>query len=71
MARCEKGTCSIIRGGADKGRSMVRLQAVTYLAGKGAVWAVGHAVDASDRYTDVVESFAPKTTAASTARTSS
>ncbi|MED7925558.1 hypothetical protein SMD20_14995 [Nonomuraea sp. LP-02] len=67
VARCEKGACSIIRGGADKGRSSVRLQAVTYLAGKGAVWAVGHAVDTSDRYTDVVESFAPKTTAASTA----
>ncbi|MBF8192777.1 hypothetical protein ITP53_45285 [Nonomuraea sp. K274] len=60
MMRCEKGECDVIRGGAKKGRSSVRLQAVAYLAGKSAVWAVGHAVDAADRYTDVVESFAPK-----------
>ncbi|MEO3831983.1 hypothetical protein [Nonomuraea sp. B1E8] len=62
MMRCEKGDCEIIRGRAKHGRSSVRLQAVAYLAGKGAVWAVGHAVDTADRYTDVVEAFAPKTT---------
>ncbi|MEV5504007.1 hypothetical protein AB0M50_52250 [Nonomuraea fuscirosea] len=62
MTRCEKGRCEVIRGEAKKGRSSVRLQAVTYLAGKGTVWAVGHAVDKADRYTDVVETFAPKTT---------
>ncbi|WP_308250702.1 hypothetical protein [Nonomuraea rhizosphaerae] len=60
MMRCEKRECEIIRGGAAKGKDSVRLQAVTYLAGKGAVWAVGHAVDARERYTDVVESFGPK-----------
>ncbi|MEU0569995.1 hypothetical protein ABZ297_32075 [Nonomuraea sp. NPDC005983] len=60
MLRCEKDDCEIIRGGAARGRNSVRLQAVAYLAGKGAVWAVGHAIDAADRYTDVVESFGPK-----------
>ncbi|MET7337724.1 hypothetical protein [Nonomuraea sp. NPDC005650] len=64
MLRCEKGECATIRGGAKQGRSSVRLQAVAYLPGKGMVWAVGHAVDTRDRYTDVVESFAPKTTTA-------
>ncbi|MER6001709.1 hypothetical protein ABT120_24285 [Nonomuraea angiospora] len=64
MLRCEKGECATIRGGAMRGRSSVRLQAVAYLPGKGTVWAVGHAVDTRDRYTDVVESFAPKTTTA-------
>ncbi|NUO96543.1 MAG: hypothetical protein HOV96_34360 [Nonomuraea sp.] len=64
VMRCEKERCEIIRGAAEKGRSSVRLQAVAYLAGKGTVWAVGHAVDATDRYTDVVESFAPRTTTA-------
>ncbi|MFF0861660.1 hypothetical protein ACFYUV_07895 [Nonomuraea sp. NPDC003560] len=64
VMRCEKDACQIIRGAAEKGRSSVRLQAVAYLAGKGALWAVGHAVDAADRYTDVVESFAPRTTTA-------
>ncbi|MCP2359605.1 hypothetical protein HD597_006625 [Nonomuraea thailandensis] len=62
MLRCEKGDCETIRGGAQQGRSSVRLQAVAYLAGKSTVWAVGHAVDTKDRYTDVVESFAPRTT---------
>ncbi|TYB61110.1 hypothetical protein FXF51_30215 [Nonomuraea sp. PA05] len=62
MLRCEKGKCEVIRGGTQQGRSSVRLQAVAYLAGKSTVWAVGHAVDTKDRYTDVVESFAPKAT---------
>ncbi|MEV4178512.1 hypothetical protein [Nonomuraea sp. NPDC049709] len=62
MMRCEKSDCETIRGAVKQGRSSVRLQAVTYLAGKGTVWAVGHAVDTADRYTDVVESFAPRTT---------
>ncbi|WP_052424181.1 hypothetical protein [Nonomuraea candida] len=62
MVRCEKGACETIRGAATKGRSSVRLQAVAYLAGKSTVWAVGHAVDTADRYTDVVESFAPRAT---------
>ncbi|MDF2708220.1 hypothetical protein AB0C18_03095 [Nonomuraea muscovyensis] len=57
MLRYEKGDWEIIRGGAARGRDSVRLQAVTYLPGKGAVWAVGHAVDTAERYTDVVESF--------------
>lgn len=61
MTRCEKGHCETIRGEAPEGRSSVRLQALAYLPGKGTVWAVGHAVDTRDRYTDVVESFAPKT----------
>ncbi|TMR96074.1 hypothetical protein EJK15_25545 [Nonomuraea basaltis] len=60
VMRCEKGDCEIIRGDAKKGRSSVRLQSVAYLAGKSTIWAVGHAVDTADRYTDVVESFAPK-----------
>ena len=60
MMRCEKSDCEIIRGGAAKGKDSVRLQAVTYLAGKGDVWAVGHAVDARERYTDVVELFGPR-----------
>ncbi|MEV0615966.1 hypothetical protein AB0I81_21810 [Nonomuraea sp. NPDC050404] len=62
MVRCEKSRCETIRGEAKQGRDSVRLQAVAYLAGKGSVWAVGHAVDTADRYTDVVESFAPKAT---------
>ncbi|MEV4564874.1 hypothetical protein AB0K12_13975 [Nonomuraea sp. NPDC049419] len=61
MLRCEKGSCTIIRGATQKDRDSVRLQAVTYLAGKGTVWAVGHAVDPDDQYTDVVESFVPRT----------
>ncbi|WP_345563635.1 hypothetical protein [Nonomuraea rosea] len=64
MVRCEKGSCEAIRGSSKQGRSSVRLQAVAYLAGKSTVWAVGHAVDTADRYTDVVESFAPKSTTA-------
>ncbi|MFC5832468.1 hypothetical protein [Nonomuraea insulae] len=63
VTRCDKGKCETIRGEAKKGSSSVRLQGVTYLAGKGTVWAVGHAVDTGDRYTDVVETFAPRTTA--------
>jgi hypothetical protein len=59
ILRCDKRSCEVIRGGEVEGRSSVRLQAVTYLAGKQAVWAVGHAVDARERYTDVVESFGP------------
>ncbi|WP_240197579.1 hypothetical protein [Nonomuraea lactucae] len=59
MLRHEKGDWEIIRGGTTRGRDTVRLQAVTYLAGKGAVWAVGHAIDSAERYTDVVESFGP------------
>ncbi|WP_223167304.1 hypothetical protein [Nonomuraea sp. SYSU D8015] len=61
MVRCEKGDCEIIRGGVKENRTSVRLQSVAYLAGKSTVWAVGHAVDVADRYTDVVESFAPRT----------
>ncbi|MEO3871488.1 hypothetical protein ABGB18_21965 [Nonomuraea sp. B12E4] len=64
MIRCEKADCEVIRGATQRGRSSVRLQAVAYLAGKGTVWAVGHAVDTADRYTDVVETFAPKSTTA-------
>ncbi|NRQ37836.1 hypothetical protein HII36_39310 [Nonomuraea sp. NN258] len=63
LLRCEKGSCEIIRGGGKQGRSSVRLQAAAYLSGKGSVWAVGHAVDTADRYTDVVESFVPKVAA--------
>lgn len=59
MLRYEKGLWEIIRGGAARDRETVRLQAVTYLSGKGAVWGVGHAVDTDERYTDVVESFGP------------
>ncbi|WP_245740727.1 hypothetical protein [Nonomuraea maritima] len=60
LLRCEKNACAAIRGGAQDGRRSVRLQAVTYFPGKGTVWAVGHVVSDDDRYTDVVESFAPK-----------
>lgn len=60
MLRCERRSCETIRGGAAAGRSSVRLHAVTYLPGRQAVWAVGHAVDARERYTDVVESFGPR-----------
>ncbi|NUR87189.1 MAG: hypothetical protein HOY71_24160 [Nonomuraea sp.] len=64
LLRCEKGSCDTLRGGEVAGRRSVRLQAVAYLPGKAAVWAVGHSVDTDDRYTDVVESFGPKTLAA-------
>lgn len=61
LLRQEEDRFQVIRGGgAVKGRSSVLLQAVTYLPGKGTVWAVGHVVDATDRYTDVVETFGPK-----------
>ncbi|MBE1561579.1 hypothetical protein [Nonomuraea africana] len=58
LLRYEKKRWEIIRGGPDDARGSVRLQAVTYLPGAGGVWAVGHVVDANDRYTDVVEAFA-------------
>ncbi|MGV9305336.1 MULTISPECIES: hypothetical protein [unclassified Nonomuraea] len=58
LLRREKKRWEVIRGGPEKVRGSVRLQAVTYLPGKGAVWAVGHVVDAAERYTDIVESFA-------------
>lgn len=60
LLRCEKNACAAIRGDEQDGRRSVRLQAVTYFPGKGTVWAVGHVVSDDDRYTDVVESFAPK-----------
>lgn len=66
LLRMEKGHVQVIRGAAAKGgANTVRLQSVAYLPGKGSVWAVGHVVDAADRYTDVVESFAPKAPTAS------
>ncbi|GAA5074250.1 hypothetical protein HNP84_009477 [Thermocatellispora tengchongensis] len=54
----------IIRGEAARGgeSSTMRLQAVTYVPGTSTVWAVGHVVDAEDKYTDVVERFGPKGT---------
>ncbi|MEV4162779.1 hypothetical protein [Nonomuraea dietziae] len=58
LLRYEKRRWEIIRGGPDAARGSVRLQAVTHLPGTGGVWAVGHIVDANDRYTDVVEAFA-------------
>ncbi|MBB5082597.1 hypothetical protein [Nonomuraea endophytica] len=62
LMRQGKDGFQVIRGGGTlKGRDAVRLQAVTYLPGKGTVWAVGHVVDATDRYTDVVETFGLKT----------
>ncbi|MFI6477896.1 hypothetical protein ACIBH1_08200 [Nonomuraea sp. NPDC050663] len=61
LMRLEKGAATVIRGGSVTGRSSVRLQAVTYLPDKRLVWAVGHAVDADDRYTGVVETFGPRT----------
>lgn len=60
LLRMGKDSAQVIRGGSTDGRRTVRLQAVTYVPGTGAVWAVGHAVDAADRYTDVVETFGPK-----------
>jgi hypothetical protein len=60
MLRCEKLRCQITRGTAAAGRESVRLQAVSYLASKGTVWAVGHAVDKRDNYSDVVEAFGPR-----------
>ena len=63
MLRCEKQRCQITRGTAAAGRESVRLQAVSYLASKGTVWAVGHAVDTRDNYSDVVEAFGPKESA--------
>ncbi|MFI6319374.1 hypothetical protein ACIBG8_17720 [Nonomuraea sp. NPDC050556] len=60
LVRMGKGSTQVIRGGTVSGRRAVRLQAVAYVPGSGAVWAVGHAVDAADKYTDVVETFGPK-----------
>ncbi|MEU6997584.1 hypothetical protein [Nonomuraea sp. NPDC046570] len=60
LLRAEKDRWQIIRGGPAKGKAAVRLQSVAYLPGKGTIWAVGHALDAADRYTDVVETFSPK-----------
>ncbi len=60
LLRLEKGVGTIIRGAPSGGRETVRLQAVTYLPGKGQVWAVGHAVDTADRYTGIVEAFGPR-----------
>lgn len=57
LLRNEKKQWEVIRGGPEKARGSVRLQAVTYLPGKGGVWAVGHVVDAAERYSDIVESF--------------
>lgn len=60
LLRLEHDGAQVIRGAAADGRRTVRLQAVTYLPASGSVWAVGHAVDAADQYTDVVETFGPK-----------
>lgn len=60
LLRYEKGVATIIRGAELSGRSSVRLQSVTYLPGRGLVWAVGHTVDAAGRYYGVVETFGPK-----------
>ncbi|GLW10522.1 hypothetical protein Misp01_56500 [Microtetraspora sp. NBRC 13810] len=61
LLRYDGRTVKTIRGEADaaKGTTM-RLQAVSHLPGTSAVWAVGHVVDAADRYTDAVETFGPK-----------
>ncbi|WP_433376909.1 hypothetical protein [Streptosporangium sp. CA-115845] len=46
-----------LRGPETTGSRTVRLQAVTCLPGTGTVWSVGHVVDASGKYTDVIERF--------------
>lgn len=57
LARYDGRTVEPLRGPeADTSRT-VRLQSVAYLPGTGTVWAVGHVVDASGRYTDVIERF--------------
>lgn len=60
LLRCGQRSCAVVRGEAADGRTRVRLHAVTYLAEGRAVWAVGHAVDGQERYTDVVEAFGPR-----------
>ncbi|MER7205919.1 hypothetical protein [Streptosporangium sp. NPDC000239] len=46
-----------VRGADGAAPRTIRLQSVTYLTATGTVWTVGHVVDASGRYTDVVERF--------------
>lgn len=62
LLRYDGRSTEIIRGGKTGARHTVRLQAVTTLPGSSAVWAVGHIVDASDRYSDVITTFVPKAT---------
>jgi hypothetical protein len=55
-----KQPMKIIRGDKTAAPRTVRLQAVSYLPGTATVWAVGHVVDRTDAYRDIVERFGPK-----------
>ncbi|MGC5013900.1 hypothetical protein ACLQ2R_24320 [Streptosporangium sp. DT93] len=46
-----------LRGPEGAAPRTVRLQSASYLPGTGTVWTVGHVVDASGTYTDVIERF--------------
>ncbi|MEU3163309.1 hypothetical protein [Streptosporangium sp. NPDC006930] len=46
-----------LRGPETAAPRTVRLQSVAYLPGTDTVWTVGHVVDASGKYTDVIERF--------------
>jgi hypothetical protein len=62
LLRHDGRTTKALRGEKSIPTRTVRLQAVTHLPGTSTIWAVGHVVDATDRYTDIVETFAPKPT---------
>jgi hypothetical protein len=52
-----------LRGAPPVAPRTIRLQSAAYLPGTGTVWSVGHVVDGSGRYTDVIERFATKSPA--------
>ncbi|MCG5212263.1 hypothetical protein [Streptosporangium sp. KLBMP 9127] len=58
----DRSSMRIIRGETAATSRTMRLQALSYLPGTSAVWAVGHVVGAGDTYRDVVERFGPKGT---------
>ncbi|MDF5758466.1 hypothetical protein [Spongiactinospora sp. TRM90649] len=65
LLRHQGDTTEIMRGEPGKSPRTIRLQAVGHLPGSpGSVWAVGHAIDDKDAYTDVVERFGSGTSKA-------
>ncbi|MEV8631846.1 hypothetical protein AB0395_09335 [Streptosporangium sp. NPDC051023] len=50
-------TVKVLRGADSATPRTIRLQSVAYVAATETVWTVGHVVDATGRYTDVIERF--------------
>ncbi|MER5647056.1 hypothetical protein [Streptosporangium sp. NPDC002524] len=57
LLRYDGHAVKALRGPETAAPRTVRLQSAAYLPGTGTVWTVGHVVDASGKYTDVIERF--------------